>query len=533
MPSMQTPPTLPTQREKLLSSFRMIQDGFKKHPLNAAILFLLACGLLVRVALYLSTHYIVDDAMITFRYAAQIAAGNGFVYNTGERIYGTTTPLFALLLAGWRLLTNSDVISGAVLLNLAASFGTLVFVWMALRKLGSAPAQQVCVIALLALSHRIIAFETQGMETVWVAFFMAASWWAFVTGRIRLTGVFCGLLLWTRPDTFLWILALTLVSSRSGLRQVGQILLTCALVYLPWALFATGYFGSPIPNTITAKWVTYLQFNASPISGQIPIVFNYLSPVSFSLDFLRISLLAWLTVLICIWQSLRAIRNPYFNILSIFAVLEISRLILTKATFFAHYLYPALWVMLLILGLGLGSLQAKLFAKKSSGRLALFGLAMIWLLAMDAQVFLNSISIGQEDQATRNEAALKEAGLWLNRNTPPGASVMLEPLGYVGYYADRRMIDEAGLVQPGVTEMKRQGITDVYQYATAYHVDYIVAHCDEATGWLASSAKGEMTFAKDFSLAAKFNPLNFDPNMETPDKQIARDACYEIWGRKN
>jgi hypothetical protein len=41
----------------------------------------------------------VDDAYITFRYARNIASGVGFVYNAGERVLGTTTPAYTLLLA--------------------------------------------------------------------------------------------------------------------------------------------------------------------------------------------------------------------------------------------------------------------------------------------------------------------------------------------------------------------------------------------------------------------------------------------------
>ncbi|NUP90266.1 MAG: hypothetical protein HUU25_10650, partial [Candidatus Sumerlaeia bacterium] len=40
-----------------------------------------------------------DDAYITFRYAENLLAGLGFVYNAGERVLGTTTPLYTLLLA--------------------------------------------------------------------------------------------------------------------------------------------------------------------------------------------------------------------------------------------------------------------------------------------------------------------------------------------------------------------------------------------------------------------------------------------------
>src|SRR5215210_5968342 len=41
----------------------------------------------------------VDDAYITFRYARNLATGVGFVYNAGERVLGTTTPAYAMLLA--------------------------------------------------------------------------------------------------------------------------------------------------------------------------------------------------------------------------------------------------------------------------------------------------------------------------------------------------------------------------------------------------------------------------------------------------
>ena len=40
-----------------------------------------------------------DDAWITYRYAYNLAAGDGFVYNPGERVFGTSAPGYALLLA--------------------------------------------------------------------------------------------------------------------------------------------------------------------------------------------------------------------------------------------------------------------------------------------------------------------------------------------------------------------------------------------------------------------------------------------------
>jgi len=41
----------------------------------------------------------IDDAFITFRYARNIVEGQGFVYNPGSQVLGTTTPLYTVLMA--------------------------------------------------------------------------------------------------------------------------------------------------------------------------------------------------------------------------------------------------------------------------------------------------------------------------------------------------------------------------------------------------------------------------------------------------
>ena len=51
------------------------------------------------VFLWSNAPYDIDDAPITYRYAQNLADGKGFVYNEGEYIQGTTTPLYTLALA--------------------------------------------------------------------------------------------------------------------------------------------------------------------------------------------------------------------------------------------------------------------------------------------------------------------------------------------------------------------------------------------------------------------------------------------------
>ena len=43
---------------------------------------------------------IIDDSYITYRYSRNILAGNGFTFNAGERVLGSTTPLYTIVLTG-------------------------------------------------------------------------------------------------------------------------------------------------------------------------------------------------------------------------------------------------------------------------------------------------------------------------------------------------------------------------------------------------------------------------------------------------
>src|SRR5205085_5248997 len=65
------------------------------YSLLAVVLFAIAA----RLYLLITTHRTVEDFFITLRYAENIAHGAGFVYNAGERVLGTTTPLYTLYLA--------------------------------------------------------------------------------------------------------------------------------------------------------------------------------------------------------------------------------------------------------------------------------------------------------------------------------------------------------------------------------------------------------------------------------------------------
>ena len=89
-----------------------MRNSFKVTE-QAILLLLVSFFVIIRVAWIFYTGHTFEDAFITFRYAENVARGNGYVYNIGEHVYGSTTPLFTFLLAFWVLLFPSQIVIGA------------------------------------------------------------------------------------------------------------------------------------------------------------------------------------------------------------------------------------------------------------------------------------------------------------------------------------------------------------------------------------------------------------------------------------
>src|SRR6185436_2567903 len=223
-----------------------------RHPL-----LVLALALVLRsaIAVLLGPHPF-DDTFITFRYALNLAAGHGFVFNLGERVLGTTTPLWALLLAGFRVL-GAPLPETALALSLLADAATAILMWRLLDRLGF-PAWVSLAGPLLFLAiFDALSISRSGMEEPLFTTLVMATLYAVAAGRLAAAGCAAGLAALVRPEGLVLLPLLLL----AGLLLPGRVppwrrLLAVALaaaVLGVWAVFAVGYFGSPVPQSIVAK----------------------------------------------------------------------------------------------------------------------------------------------------------------------------------------------------------------------------------------------------------------------------------------
>jgi hypothetical protein len=490
---------------------------------DLAPFFLITFSLLLNLGWMYYTNYTEEDAFITFRISQQIASGNGFVYNIGEPMYGSTTPLLTLLLALWIKFISADVVFAARLINIIATAVMLFFSWQAVKALNRSSFEQIGVLLALLTSSKLIYMNTQGMEIPLALALLAVSWYFWLKDRPNLAGLMCGLLLWTRIDLAFWVLILIVLASFSRLQDAFRIVFISAVTYVPWVVFAFFYFGSPIPFTVTAKWVAYNLFNESPYLGQLSVVLQYLSP--FRADG-NLSLwgtaIAFLLAVWGIWAN-RSMPKKGLVLLMIFIGLEAARLTLTRTTYFSRYFVPILWAAMVLAGVGFGSLWARL--KDTHLDKKFFFLFAIILFMLQLQTGLHFAKLTRERQIYRHERSLKAMGIWLKNNAAPNSMVQLEPLGYVGYYSEQWMLDEVGLVTPAVVELKRQRI-QAENYASIFKPDYVIVHCGDTLRIPPAS-----DVDPNYSLAIKFDPLHFT---ETTSVEPALPwlSCYEIWERQ-
>jgi hypothetical protein len=218
-----------------------------------------------------------------------------------------------------------------------------------------------------------------------------------------------------------------------------------------------------------------------------------------------------------------------FLVLLAFVVLEAVRLTFTRGTFFSRYFIPLLWATLVLFGTGLGMLWD--LSRKARIPRYLFNAFLILTLLTIIGSGFTFASLTKAKQTYRFDQSLKQIGLWLGQNSDRQSTVLLEPLGYVGYYSERHMLDEVGLVTPEVVELKLQGIGS-HRYPAIFHPDYVVLHCDDA---LRMYFEPETGLAGGYTLAREVNPLAFDPTTpgQPPDPEgLRRSSCYQIWQKK-
>ena len=222
-------------------------------------------GLLLAVfciGLLLNT-WIVDDAYITFRVVDNWIHGRGLTWNPGERVQVFTHPLWMLTMSAAYVVTRDFfVMSTAV--SLLLCLATIAILRRSLA--GGEPWRFALLLGLLTSSKAFMDYTSSGLENP-LAYMLAALFWVQMSAaatqppqpqRVAVLWFIASLAFLNRYDAvLLYLPALGWITWRTRRALgFGAIWPRSALATLPailWLLFATFYYGFPLPNTYYAK----------------------------------------------------------------------------------------------------------------------------------------------------------------------------------------------------------------------------------------------------------------------------------------
>ncbi len=422
--------------------------------------YLIAC--LAIAARLLPTPRTIDDAFITFRYARNLVAGYGFVFNPGERVLGTTTPLYTLLLAGLAgplRLQNYPWL--ALLVNSLADGLTCLLLVRLAQALGGQRKTGLAVALLWALAPMSVTFAIGGMETSVFIFLLVLTALLYVSQRTLLAALTAALVLLTRPDGALLVapLAADAIVRRWRARQApapeaGVFVASLA----PWAIFAGLYFGSPIPHSIVAKTLAYrlppeaalvrlIQHYGTPFFEQQALG-NYWPLAGFGL-YLALSLTAG-------WAAVRANSRAWPVVL--FPWLYFAAYSAAHPLIFRWYLAPPLPFLFLFILLGLERLAGAIRGRQpGAGRARLA--AGVWAAVVASYLLLSLAAwTWRPDHGPSRPAPemawhalelhYEAVGRQLAGQVTPQTVIAAGDVGALGYYSNARILDTVGLISP-------------------------------------------------------------------------------------
>jgi hypothetical protein len=224
-------------------------------------------GLLIIIFLALAIYnaFLCDDAFITFRFADNLASGNGPVYNPGERVEGYTNFLWMLLMAIVIKMGGAPQLWSRIL-SIGFSLGTILLFLKSGNKQNKPPLGELVFAACLIFSAPFSAWSTGGLETGAYTFFLFGGIVTFISAyqanshkKLLFASLMFTLAALTRPEGVLVFvlafgyLAVAALSRKVSFGQIILFLLPFAILYGIYFVWRLEYYGKLFPNTFYIK----------------------------------------------------------------------------------------------------------------------------------------------------------------------------------------------------------------------------------------------------------------------------------------
>ncbi|NMC63406.1 MAG: hypothetical protein GYA55_09605, partial [SAR324 cluster bacterium] len=402
------------------STFSSNKNKMRLFPkaffINDLLLGFLACLI---VTLY--SKRFPDDAYIFGTYAKNIVSGNGYVFNIGEYVNGTTSVLFTLLLAGISAMSGLEPMQAILFLNALC-------LWIALSCLSRSLSYEGLIFSPFIVPLLILANDALlpglGMESMLAMALTTVALLLYLKKRYETCAFAAALSVLARPDELLFvgILALHFLWRERRLFSLRAVIFfICPLVL--WALFSLWYFGTLLPNTFSAK----LAQTVSGRWGHGLIFLKGLRALGNSLWLPTIWLLAISVPLIFVWLRKQGRSMALVLMLSFAVSYLLAYGFLLNPPAYGWYYVPLVAPISVLFAI---SMESFILLFPNLLRRYVF---ILLLLAVLVRIGFVCERIYQQKPEAKIET-YRIAAEWLNQNASQGDSVACVEIGAFGYY---------------------------------------------------------------------------------------------------
>jgi len=443
-----------------------------------------------------------DDSWIHAQFARNLALGNGFSYNPGVPVSGSTAPLWTLLTAAGYLVTGDPILTGKFIGVLFLGL-TVFFVYTLVRAISNDPREALFAAVMTGALPRLVWASLSGMEVTLAVMLSLAGVMAHVLyghsgdKRQYFSTLLFGLAALARPECTVFfaaamidrMLAATLIRWREVAARdwiVPILIHVCVffVVIAPFIIFSRKFGIGFLPNTAYAKALLWNKglLAALATGSRVELLRSFTTnPFDYYMSFLHEALrnnpvlfmLTGFGFLRLIFLVPYGERSQYRSFIIPLVIILFPLAIGVVVPFGqasyqeGRYIAPVAPLVLVmgVVGLyGAASYGARVFSEaKFMGRPAKLVLerSLVWLfmvLALASQarnLWYRGQVFGKE--VANIEDMQVSIGKWVDRNLPQDALVAVNDLGAITYFGQRRVLDTVGLISPEVLEYRRQG----------------------------------------------------------------------------
>jgi hypothetical protein len=500
----------------------------KDHDILVALgLAVAAVAVCIRFFFWWYTGRVWEDALITVLHSENFVNGLGMThYRVGEPpLHGFTSPLSVLVpLIGDLFKVGFGLSFIKIVSAFAGGLAVLYVMAIAIHPRVKFPAPlTVMAMGYVACEHHQILWGMAGMETQIVTLALLASLYYTIAAKPVALGITLGFCMLARPDLAFWTVIVGLYVIGTNRRGFLKVVAVAAVVYLPWILFTTWYYGSPVPNTILAKSLGYPLWSEAPNLTRADVwrnvvnsltgtygsgaIFQPLGP-SFGghgtafrpliADHGRIC--DAMAVLAAIGAIAAVVKRQWALLPALaFVLVYGAYYTFCVAVVFGWYIVPFVVMALLLSVCGLEAVGSLLRNARLKA-LAFSGFAVLYLGCL--LVFLpKTFAMEKRIQEDVENPVRKQVGLFLSQVMGKDDTVGCESLGYIAYYSRRTVYDWPGLASRKVVEYSRTHPMERNLMGMLRHLqpDFLALRYDEYDG-----SCGESWIDANYRIIASF-----------------------------